>query len=148
MILAIDVDGAPFARTAVDGIIVATPLGSSAYTLASGGPLLADDAAGMVVTPLPTHGGSIPPLVLTSRSTVSIEVNAGWSGARVEADGRLVGAEPEPGEAAPFRLELSLMTEAATLLDFDGETLIAGLRRRGVIADSPRLAARDARAKA
>jgi hypothetical protein len=38
-----------------------------------------------------------------------------------------------------------VVRDAATLLDFDGETLIAGLRRRGVITDSPRLAARDAR---
>lgn len=148
VILAVDVDGAPFARTAGDGLIAATPLGSSAYTLAAGGPLLAPDADGMVLTPLPTHGGSIPSLVLTSRSSVTIDVDGGYSGARIEADGRVVSEDPPPGQATPFRLDLRLVTDAATLLDFDGETLIAGLRRRGVIADSPRLRARDARNKA
>jgi NAD+ kinase len=144
VILKVDVDGAPYARTAGDGIVVATPLGSSAYTLAAGGPLLNADAAGIVVTPLNAHGGAIPSLVLTSRSIVAIDVDGGWAGARLETDGQAVG-EVVAGEAKPFRLELSVVRDAATLLDFDGETLIAGLRRRGVITDSPRLAARDAR---
>lgn len=148
VVLAVDVDGGAYARTAGDGMVVATPLGSSAYTLAAGGPLLVDDAAGMVLTPLPTHGGSIPPLVVTARSVVTIDVDGGWAGARVEADGQAIGADPAPGEAKPFRLELTMVSEAATLLDFDGETLLAGLRRRGVIADSPRLAAREARRRA
>ena len=145
VILEIDVDGAPFARTAGDGVIVATPQGSSAYTLASGGPLLAADADGMVITPLSPHGGSVPPLVLTSASAVAIGVDGGWSGARVESDGRLLHDEEAPGSRAPFRLEVTVRPRAVTLLDFDGETLIAGLRRRGVIADSPRMRARDER---
>ena len=148
VILSIDVDGEPYARTAGDGVVVATPLGSSAYTLASGGPLLSPDADGLVVTPLAQHGGSVPPLVLTSARTLTIRVDAGWSGARVEIDGQIPPGQSVEGEMPAFRLDVKVRREAATLLDFDGETLIAGLRRRGVIADSPRLAARDARAKA
>ena len=46
-----------------------------------------------------------------------------------------------------FTLEARVEPQSAVLLDFGGETLIAGLRRRGVIADSPRIAARGARAR-
>jgi NAD+ kinase len=144
-ILDIHVDGVLYARTAGDGVVVATPLGSSAYTIAAGGPLLSPDADGMVVTPLAPHSGSIPPLVVTSASVLTIDVDGGFAGARVETDGHVADVEPPGDEGVHFRLDLALRPRAATLLDFDGETLIAGLRRRGVIADSPRLRARDAR---
>ena len=145
VILAIDVDGDLYARTAGDGVIVATALGSSAYTLAADGPLLASDHHGMVITPLADHAGFVPPVVLGSSSTVSITVDGGWSGARVEVDGQIVQDDTGPGEQRQFRLDISVDDCGARLLDFDGETRIAGLRRRGVIADSPRLKARDAR---
>jgi NAD+ kinase len=145
VILAIDVDGGPYARTAGDGVIVATALGSSAYTLAADGPLLSSDHDGMVVTPLANHAGFVPPLVLGGSSTVSMTVDGGWLGARVEVDGQIVQDDTGPAEQAQFRLDVSVMACGARLLDFDGETRIAGLRRRGVIADSPRLKARDAR---
>ena len=59
----VEVDGERFIRLAGDGVVAATPLGSTAYTLAAGGPMLAPGAAGMVVTPLSPHGGVCPPLV-------------------------------------------------------------------------------------
>ena len=64
VILDIDVDGAVFARLAGDGVVVATPLGSSAYTLAARGPLVAASADVVVLTPLAPHGGAVPPVVL------------------------------------------------------------------------------------
>jgi NAD+ kinase len=145
VILDIQVDGSTFARTAGDGVVVATPLGSSAYTLAAGGPLLSPDAESIIVTPLAPHGGSVPPLVLSSSSAVTIDVDGGFSGARVETDGQVAYVESPGATESTFRLDLTVQRNAATLLDFDHETLIAGLRRRGVIADSPRLRARDAR---
>ena len=145
VILEIEVDGALYARTAGDGVVVATALGSSAYTIAAGGPLLASDHDGMVITPLADHAGFVPPLVLTGDSTVAITVDGGWSGARVEIDGQAVSDDTGPGEQERFRLDISVSGCGARLLDFDGETRIGGLRRRGVIADSPRLKVRDGR---
>lgn len=145
VILEIDVDGAPFCRVAGDGAVIATPLGSSAYTLAAGGPLVSAGIDLVVVTPLSSHGGSVPSVVLSPESTVTLRVDGGWAGARVELDGRVAIEAGPPGEGEPFGLEIVVRPDASTLVDLDGETLIAGLRRRGVIADSPRLAARDAR---
>ena len=146
VILDVDVGGAPYARMAGDGVVVATPLGSSAYTLAAGGPLVAVLADLLVVTPLSPHAGSIPPVVLDADAEITLRVDAGWGGARIELDGRVAATQGPAPDAEPFVLELALRPAAARLLDLDGETLVAGLRRRGVIADSPRLRARDARA--
>jgi NAD+ kinase len=145
VILEVDADGEPYARTAGDGAIVATALGSSAYTLAARGPLLSAGHTGMVLTPLGNHAGSVPPLVLTAAGALAIAVDGGWTGARIEIDGRAVPDDTGPGEQAPFRLDVAMAPDAAQLLTFDGETQIAGLRRRGVIADSPRWRARDER---
>jgi hypothetical protein len=56
-----------------------------------------------------------------------------------------MGDEKPSGEQAPFTLGIEMCSGAAELIDLDEETLIAGLRRRGVIADSPRLRVRAAR---
>jgi NAD+ kinase len=145
VIVEIAIDGALYARTAGDGVVIATALGSSAYTIAAGGPLLSSDHDGLVVTPLADHAGSVPPIVLTGASSLTVTVDGGFSGARVEIDGRIMEDGTGPGQQQPFRLEITVEPCGARLLDFDGETRIAGLRRRGVIADSPRLKARDHR---
>jgi NAD+ kinase len=146
VILGLDVDGATYASTAGDGVVVATALGSSAYTIAAGGPLLAADHDGMAVTPLADHGGSVPPLVLTAASTLTIAVDGGWFGARVELDGHAIADDTAPGEQEPFVLEVVVEPCGARLLQFDGESRFAGLRRRGIIADSPRVLAERSRA--
>jgi NAD+ kinase len=146
VMLQLEVDGAVYARTAGDGVVVATALGSSAYTIAAGGPLLAADHDGMVLTPLADHGGSVPPLVLTAASTLTIGVDGGWFGARVEIDGHAVADDTGPGEQEPFALQIAVEPCGARLLDFDGEARFAGLRRRGIIADSPRVLAARSRA--
>jgi NAD+ kinase len=141
----ITVDGALYGRVSGDGVIAATALGSSAYTLAAGGPLLAADHDGMVVTPLADHAGSVPPIVLTGSSRLALSVDGGWSGARVEIDGRAMDDPSGPGEQEPFQLDVGVEPCGARLLDFDGEAHIAGLRRRGIVADSPRMRVREER---
>jgi NAD+ kinase len=138
----VQVDGQLYGRFAGDGLVVATPLGSSAYTMAAGGPILAPGADGMVLTPVAPHGGCIPPLVAGSESVVVVEVAPGHAGARVELDGQIRPVESR-------RMEIRWRSAHATLVAFDGaESLLAGLRRRRIIMDSPRLLARDDRAAA
>jgi NAD+ kinase len=136
------VDGELYVRYAGDGLVVATPLGSSAYTMAAGGPVLAPGAESLAVTPLAPHGGCCPPLVAGSASRVTAEIEPGHAGARIEIDGQIRPIEPR-------RLELSWRAAHATLVQFAGaEPLLAGLRRRRILIDSPRVTARDDRAAA
>jgi NAD+ kinase len=137
------VDGDLFIRFAGDGLVIATQLGSSAYTLAAGGPVLAPGGGGMVFTPLSAHGGCCPPLVAGADSRLTIEVDPGHGGARVEIDGQIQNhVDPD----SPRTLEVRLRRDHATLVSLGGEeSMLAGLRRRRVIMDSPRMLARSDR---
>ncbi|HEY1509942.1 MAG TPA: NAD(+)/NADH kinase [Solirubrobacteraceae bacterium] len=133
------IDGTLFARVAGDGCVVSTQLGSSAYSLSAGGPLLAPGTHGFVFTPLYPHGGSCPPLVLTPDSELELEITTGFGGVRLEVDGQVVAG-------GVGQLRIRLCQGVATVVGFsDQEPFVAGLRRRGIIADSPRFIAEDAR---
>jgi NAD+ kinase len=134
------VDGELYVRLAGDGVIVATPMGSSAYSMAAGGPLLAPDAPAYVCTPLAMHGGSAAPLVVPASATVAIDVHPGYAGFHVDLDGHRRAIEAR-------HFELSLHPDKLTLVAFEapGRGGLAGLRRRGLFADSPRVLARDDR---
>jgi NAD+ kinase len=129
------VDGNLYARIAGDGAIVSTPIGSSGYAISAGGPLLAGGLDGFVFTPLPKHGGFAPPLVIPAQSILELEVGAGFGGARLEVDGQVAADRVHS-------LTIGWQEQAATMVSFpDQETLTAGLRRRRIILDSPRVAA-------
>jgi NAD+ kinase len=61
-------------RMIADGIIIATPTGSTAYSLASGGPILLPHTEGIIVTAVAPHTLSVRPLVLPSDSTIKITI--------------------------------------------------------------------------
>ena len=137
--VSVTVDDVLYAALSGDGLVVATPFGSSAYTMAAGGPVLAPGAVGMAVTPLAPHGGSVPPLVAGSASRLSIAVEPGHGGVRYELDGRPVAAETN-------ELEIGMGASYATLVRLSREEArLAGLRRRGLVLDSPRVLVRQAR---
>jgi NAD+ kinase len=132
-----------YARVAGDGVIVATPLGSSAYSMASGGPIIAAGTDAFVVTPLLMHGGCAPPIVVRDDTTVTLEANPTYAGFDVEVDGHPM----EIAEAKTFTI--SLCEHTATLVAMAEPGLgITALRRRGLVTDSPRVLARDERAAA
>jgi NAD+ kinase len=134
---AAEADGVLFCRFAGDGCVVSTPAGSSAYTLAAGGPLLAPGVAGFVLTPLPIHGAACPPLVLSSSSELRLSALPGHTGARLEVDGQFV-------DSGVGELTVSYVDAAANIVAFtDQEPLLTGLRRRRVIVDSARIVAED-----
>jgi NAD+ kinase len=136
----ITVDGELYVRLAGDGVIVATPVGSSAYSMAAGGPILAAGTPAFVCTPLAMHGGSAPPVVVPAGATVTIDVHPGFAGFDVEVDGHR-----RPTDARRFRL--TLHEGKVTLVTFDaGGRGLTGLRQRRLITDSPRIFARDGRA--
>ena len=140
----VSVDGQLYIRFAGDGLVVATQLGSSAYTLAAGGPVLAPGSGGIVFTPLAPHGGCCPPLVGGPEARLQVEVDPGYGGARLEVDGR-TQEHLEP--LTPRVLAVTLQPAYATLVSFAGEEpMLAGLRRRRILMDSPRMLARDDRA--
>ncbi len=68
------IDGEYISRFVADGIICASPTGSTAYSLASGGPILRPESEAIVLTALAPHTLSVRPLVLPASSRVTIQI--------------------------------------------------------------------------
>ncbi len=75
--LRVEVDGHFVANQRADGLIIATPTGSTAYSLSSGGPLLHPSIPGWVMVPIAPHTLSNRPIVLANTSRIAIEIVAG-----------------------------------------------------------------------
>jgi NAD+ kinase len=139
LIVEVCVDGELYVRTAGDGIVVATAVGSSAYSMAAGGPLLAAGTHASVCTPLAMHGGCAPPLVVPDNREVTIEIHPGHGGFDPEVDGF-------PLETEAHRFSVSSEHAYATLVVLDGSRSgLPWLRERGLVSDSPRVVARENR---
>ncbi len=68
------VDGDEVGQYTLDGMIVATPAGSTAYTLSAGGPVLLPEVDALVVTAICPHTLSVRPLVVPGSSQVTLQV--------------------------------------------------------------------------
>jgi NAD+ kinase len=75
--LQVEVDGRFMYNQRSDGLIVATPTGSTAYALSAGGPLLHPTLNGIVLVPIAPHALSNRPIVVPDSSTIVIEVKGG-----------------------------------------------------------------------
>jgi NAD+ kinase len=75
--LRVEVDGRFVANQRADGLIIASPTGSTAYSMSAGGPILHPSIAGWVMVPIAPHNLSNRPIVLAQSSQIAIEVVAG-----------------------------------------------------------------------
>jgi len=98
----IAVDGAEYVTTRADGVLVATPTGSTAYNLSEGGPLVMPSAEVLVVTPM-SPATATRPLVVPATATVLVTV-ADADAAIAVSDGR---------EATEFSVPASVTVETA-----------------------------------
>jgi NAD+ kinase len=71
-----------------DGLIVSTPTGSTAYSLAAGGPILAPDVPGFVVTPVASHALTNRPLVVQDTAVIEIRLMVTREHAFLTIDGQ------------------------------------------------------------
>jgi NAD+ kinase len=86
--LEVAVDGEPLARWVCDGVVIATPTGSTAYALSAGGPVVAPEVRAIVVVPVCAHSLMARPFVMGPGSRVTITFpDAARSDACVLVDG-------------------------------------------------------------
>ena len=85
--LALHVDGNYLNTFSADGIIIATPSGSTAYSLAAGGPILAPDLNAFVITPICPHTISNRPIVLMPTDNIQIQYISDYDPVEVTFDG-------------------------------------------------------------
>ncbi|MBA3593361.1 MAG: NAD kinase [Polaromonas sp.] len=75
--LRVEVDGRFVANQRADGLIIASPTGSTAYALSAGGPLIHPSIAGWVMVPIAPHTLSNRPIVLSDAGEITVEIVAG-----------------------------------------------------------------------
>jgi NAD+ kinase len=58
-----------------DGLLIATPTGSTAYSLSCGGPIITPDSKNFIITPIASHNLTVRPIVIPDSSKIQIEVD-------------------------------------------------------------------------
>lgn len=83
------IDGAFVFNYKADGVIIATPTGSTAYSLAAGGPVLMPSVTSFVVTPVCPHALTHRPLVVTDKAQIELRVETGAEESYLSIDGQV-----------------------------------------------------------
>ena len=86
--LILEIDAKPVSRLWGDGIVVATPTGSTAYAFSAGGPVIWPSVEALVVVPISAHALFAKPLVVDTNSVIAIEVPQDGASGHLTADGR------------------------------------------------------------
>ena len=94
---AVELDGKSVARFRADGVIVSTPTGSTAYTLAANGPILTPDVDAIVVTPICPHLLTLRPIVVPGSASLLVRVEGIPNVALLTIDGQQ-GVELQRGD--------------------------------------------------
>jgi len=107
----LSIEGRQIARFRGDGVIVATPTGSTAYSLSAGGPILDPALAAVVVTPISPHSLTQRPLVVPASATIGLMVIGGKrdDGVHLTLDGQANFVIP-PGCLVEIRKSRSPVT--------------------------------------
>jgi NAD+ kinase len=100
--LLVDVDGHPLSRYGCDGVVCATPTGSTAYAFSAGGPVVWPEVEALLLVPISAHALFSRPLVTAPTSTFSITVDPYTTFAVLCCDGRRVFDLP-PGARVTVR---------------------------------------------
>ena len=91
----IEVDGRPLSRFGADGVVMATPTGSTAYAFSAGGPVVWPEVEALLVVPISAHALFARPLVVSPTSTVAVELQEPRATGVLWCDGRRLVELPE-----------------------------------------------------
>ena len=94
-----EIDGRPLTTWGCDGVVVATPTGSTAYAFSAGGPVVWPDVEALLLVPISAHALFARPLVLGPSSHLALEVVPDTLGHRRPVVRRTTGGGPAPGRA-------------------------------------------------
>ena len=86
--LDLEVDGEPVSRFSGDGLIISTPVGSTGHNLSAGGPILGQELAAFVITPICPHMLSNRPVVESADKTYTVVVRRASAGTTLVVDGQ------------------------------------------------------------
>jgi len=115
-----------------DGLIIATPTGSTGYSLSCGGPVIMPDASNFVLTPIAPHNLSARPLVIPDSTEIKLKVSGRESNFLVSLDSRIAtldNATQITIKKAPFTIKM-IEPEDESFLDTLRKKLLWGEDKR------------------
>jgi NAD+ kinase len=126
------IDGRPLTSFGCDGVLCATPTGSTAYAFSAGGPVVWPDVEALLLVPSNAHALFARPLVTSPDSVLTVAVPADGNRARVSADGRRMVDIPDGGRVDVRRADRPVRIARVHASTF-GDRLVAkfGLPVRG-----------------
>jgi NAD+ kinase len=102
--LSLTINGADGPQLNGDGMIVATPVGSTAYNVSAGGPIVHSSLEAITITPLAAHSLAFRPIVLGGDAEIKVRVIRANPGTKLVADGHVAMPEPlREGHCVSFR---------------------------------------------
>jgi NAD+ kinase len=121
----LEVDGRPVSAFGCDGVLCATPTGSTAYAFSAGGPLVWPQVEALLLVPSNAHALFARPMVIAPDSQVAIEIDPDGPSAVLECDGRRTVTLP-PGA----RVELARGLIPVRMVRLDGQPFADRLVRK------------------
>ncbi len=100
--LVVEIDNRPVSRWGCDGVVCATPTGSTAYNFSAGGPIVWPEVQALLMVPISAHALFARPLVVSPASTLAIEVVGETASGVLWCDGRRASDLP-PGARVEVR---------------------------------------------
>ncbi|CAN5341199.1 NAD kinase [soil metagenome] len=104
----VEIDGRPVSSFGCDGVLIATPTGSTAYAFSAGGPVLWPDLESILVVPNNAHALFARPMVTSPNATIAVEIEASGYDALVFCDGRRQMVVPAGGRLEATRCATSV----------------------------------------
>lgn len=110
---------------AADGVILATPTGSTAYSMSAGGPIIVPGVECIVVTPICPHSLAVRPLVMPASSEIRVSSPHPDAGHQVTVDGQV-----ERGLAASESVVVAREPKPVALVRLPGQTFFRTMRHK------------------
>lgn len=125
VLLSIAIDGEQIGAYAADGIVVATPTGSTAYSLSAGGPIVAPRLESIVITPISAHTLGVRPLVVHPEAEIVLQGEDGPDELLLTVDGQ-GGTQVARGE----RLVIRRSASPVRLVRFPPDSFFGRIRQK------------------
>jgi NAD+ kinase len=76
IVIHVYIDNVFLANYWADGLIIATPSGSTAYSMSVGGPIVSPDSKNLIITPIASHNLTVRPLVIPDNKNISLKIES------------------------------------------------------------------------
>jgi NAD+ kinase len=120
----VEVDGLFLNSYWADGLIIATPTGSTGYSLSCGGPIVAPDSNNIILTPIAPHNLTVRPLVINDSAKLRLKTATNDEHFRISGDSRSYTVEPGT------ELEIMLADFTINFIHFNGQDHFSTLRSK------------------